>query len=1798
MKDMDEVSNSQSDEETLVPHSLDRGRQEVLNELSWGSEPQFLSSQRARKVRRVANDLKPQGIAFQHAPSGRRRRATFAQNYQFTVRAAEFLNLASRDELNNLYNEGYDADAIERLLERKYRKKQRLWYSSGVVHHRFKRRSVEAWIRVMDDASIFNSNTTLDEDQLMKELDSNERRRLKIINDIPLDAFSGEASSSEETSDIERNGPNTVPGDRSIVELNTSQQDAEADADSQIKLPSKIRAVHNIPDDSQQIERNENLQHASQVTDTHSSQGISQNTAASESSIQLLDNIFDEVSNVESVTISPKRHKYVDISKVLSSPVQLMQASEAKDICSMEPPSSPHLQPRTELVQGRRLRHRNIVNRNPYMVDRAEYLGLSTPVELSEMAESGKTDDEIIAYLDEVYQMRRAKRKESGYGYGPYSKQTFKEVMELPLGGGAGNPATLEVRDDDDFETQGQENDDDDEDNNPSIDGEFDNTFDLIDDQFVTKRKNTFSERSPKPPLLQPYEQLTTSNLTEASSHALQGSAIEDKRFCANPLLHRENKLSTLSEKPKLKHPPPGNPVPKEHVRSVTNSASTETTFEYTSRKPPIINQDVSVYTKSYKAFNDPLLDLAFSDTEEDDTRKTSKRVSEDTSESRKLKVIHRQPMIRVTPSLGVATLQRSNTGFPKTKNTSKRDPTMRTEELPRSKSLNSIKRAKDSFTPDHESTEGDEKGAPRKKPKKASQILAASYAPKTNTHFEFNRDIIKGSFQAEGISAFFKKQHADIGTEPKFNPEAARGINVIKEPRVSRIADNENWKTMRKLWHWNQDESDLNDRRLKVLLELKPEHFSEFDTTSKLITSNVIKSVHNMDASYYHKSNVVIELDKSSNIIQFPISSASTVMKAVKDFFTFLGVALRGGKLSNQRLVQIRKSLINLVRLCWNLKRDLPSALVDIGLQMNEFMNSLKEHPPDPESFCFFSPFLLVCMFLFQRFLGSQSEHYATFQKSARWIQKRFVLNFFQIQYQLFYIPENKVYFEALNLFLMFSKNAWDIITDQAVKLNPVDVTCALYFMTQSERIEADWAFFIQHLTKYESMQKHGESDSQIERLAREVCVLVIKINQELNWDIDPQVLIKTFRLLSAHKFNNIGSKRKPKATIYPFNEPETLIPAPEDGCLDLYFKLLTAFAQGYIKNCSSSGYQLSFLETDLTPGSTLNGYTSVQLQNRAKVILMLWIIFDKDVVAYLTNIIEFMLKEHSFYSVKSAISLLRLVATRMSRKPIVTSLKFLPQIIENVNSLQDENELNVEFKELLATLKSNIVSDEQLPMKYVLQCMIYLMKLANMEAFEESVQSIFEAISESWTFSMQVVTDKDKQKVDKLLDKLGTLSKKRLVGKSSSHNLKKVFLKFWMFSRVKLGMTAPKIYFQEWMNIGSDQVRERFDLTFFSLLVEAPAVFDVKGEVIAGFYKHLANEKADVRPLFRGIIRMVDFPTDMSKFSMLTAEEFAKRRIEFTVKALSAIVGKCSAGDDCAKNTMNSFIKTMRARYDIEIDSQFIREVSTYLYTVLGDVLETPEWKYIETKLKLETVTGSLSKQIAYASDISTSRLMTSIVKSYIAAIINGELATFTSDFKNLFIGTESSMKLVTAVCNIVSFHIYAIKKGGWEFGWIHVNFWLKMISSMLEYSWLRLDFLSILEVLKETSTLSAYYAKVNTCIYYYHDSVRVIYIIIRMLSNQLKGVSEGIHLCENLALFAGMDPHFMNQFAYHQGKLVSGDDETLLAKTFHQNSLILKSKYYLVQNQQMIFEMSEKASRERSNTQSYLESSLKTP
>lgn len=1804
MSDLEEISNSQSDGESLgVSYS---------NSL-FGGEQIELFSRNGRLDRPVEmhNNIKKHDLLLKQEstkslrdPNLRRRATTFAQNHQFTVSAAEFLNLASRDELNKLYTAGYDADSIEQLLERKYRKKQRFWYASGVSRHKYKRKNFNTWIRSMDDASIFNSNTILDEDQLMKQLDSNETRRLKEINDIPLNEFDdGISTPSDDDSDNqdEESTKSTIvhnipTSERSVVELNTTGDlEDNLDPDSQIMVPSKTRTVPNILEESQFDEFKEVNNHDS---DSQSEVNLTQDSFGdhphpqSETSEQLLNNIFDEVSNIESITaMSPLKRPTVDISNVQSSPTPVQHEIDgikintiAQTLIAKEP------------AQGRQLRHRNIVNRNPYMVDRAEYLGLSTPFELSDMAESGKTDDEIIAYLDSVYQKRRAKRKESGYDYGPFSKATFKEVMELPLASGRqSHEEAITQAGDDDFETQNQTDDGDDDDNNPSIDGEFDDTFDMFDDQFVTKRKRREFESVYNKETQRSDDELAQPDPFQKSMDHIRnymtGSAVEDKRSFVNPLLHRSAPVAqklTTKRKHKLEDNQASNNNASTNVKNIT----------YTSRKIPTTQQDVYSFTKSYKAFNDPLLELAFSDNEDDDQQK--KQNQKATGGDNDYEISTKRLKTKNT-STGMPTLNRSNTGLQDDNKVSGSSKSMSTTlkvppGLSRSKSMMTLKRpnefsSRENPSPGSDIDETKEKS--RKKIKKSNNIIAASFAPKTNSKFEFNRDVIKGSFQAEGISAFFRPADKEANSDTRFNADAARGVNVIKESRISGIADNENWKTIRRLWHGYQDETDSNERRMKVLLDLKPEHFAEFETSSKLLASSLIKNVLNINATYYHKSNIMFELDKSSNMIPVPLNSVSNILKSVKDFFTFLAVALRGGKLSNQRLVQIRKSLINIIRLFWNLKKDLPETLVDVGLLINEFMNSLRDHPPDHESFCFFSPFLLVCMFLLQRFLGPHSNHYTTFQKSARWIQKRFMLNFCQIQYQLFYIPENKVYFEALNLFLMFSKNPWDLVTQLAVKLNPIDVTCALYFMSQTERIETDWAFYIQHLARLENLKKENLNDIKSDQQAKELCALIIKLNRDLSWDLDPQVLVKVFRLLSAHRFINVGTIKKSRATIYPHSEPQTLVFMPEDGCLDLYFKMLSIFAQSYIKNYTSNGYQLSFLETDLTPGSTLNGYTAIQLQNRAKVVLMLWIVFDKDVLAYLTNIIEVMLKEGSVYSSKTLIALLRLLTTRISRKPIVTSLKFLPQIIENINKAQNDNELNLEFKELLLSVKNNITSDEQLPLKYSIQCMLYLMKLENLDPFEECIKSIFETITENWMFASQIANDKDHQKINKLLDKLANVSRKKLIDKTISLSLKNEFLKYWMFSRIKLNMNASKIYYQEWLNIGSEKIKQRLELSFFSYLVEVSSVIDIKGEVIACFYKYLANDKSDMRRLIKGVQQLGILPVDLSKFCHLTSEEFIKRRTDFTVRSLSVLVGKYTA-DDFTKNIMNTFIISLKTRYETEIDSQFIRDVSTYLYTVIGDEISLPEWKYLEAKLKLETVTGSLSKQIAYASDISTNRLITSIVKSYIAAIINGELAVFTNDFKHLFTTTESSQKLVTSVCNILSFHINSIKHGNWEFEWIHVNFWLKIMLSMLEYSWLKLDYISIIAILKESSTLSAYYAKATACIYYYHDSVRVIYCIIRMLSNQLQGFLEGKELKRDIKLFAGMDSKFINEFEYYPGVLIENETNDILNKAYHDNSLLLNGKYYLVQNQQVIFEMSEKVDKERKETYSYLQNS----
>lgn len=1809
------VVNSQSEDETELSIMLES------NSLN-------INTEKEEKIRRITTFLKPLTKPFMNIPTSRRRTQTFQQSHQYTVSASEFLNLATSDHLNELYKNGMSVEMIEILLERKYQKKKQAL--EGVsLPHRFKRKDFDSWKVSMGDVKVWESKRLLDEDVIWPEMEASTRRELRKINQIEIEKLENELLNDNDNNKLSVDNGKVIPSvslieddtqEESQVKVHSRRNRLIITEDSQEGVKSQSNKIDSITmSDNSDVEFNsqeslegifdyqppvtsKNEKHTAPFSVSQDNKKVEVNNLNSgevnfnnQGNDKFIENVghCDKISNASPDNLGVST-KGIDFESIDTSFVTIRKKhASAKDTESINSSqetsrrnsiivisSSPKIE--EEIIDNlnkpnenipRKLRHRNIVNRNPYMVDRAEYLGLSTRYELSDMADSGKIDSEIFAFLDIQYQKRKKERIDKGIGLGPYNKSSFHKVMEQPGMNDQHLKEQITM-----LEEEQAKHDDAFVDDNTQENDDFDLGFDDFDvdeledlqpaqSNLFCSTKPTINSREASPlSILEDSTQRDNNKLV--SGYFDIGGALEDRRSHVHMLLNRNISKPTKKRKTdseslrkdtKNKKIKPIDAFSRANSINQLKTSCASLELNHT-KQPPLSHEVGSNY-----------LDLNLSESDDEDKgEKVDKagekmRVSKHLSNSTPSSPQKKKAKLDFLPSLGRSVSNITDIGR------------VNSSQFTKNKSLQKLS---------NNSLENSPANSSKKKPLHKKGIIGSSFAPVNSPNFDFNRQARCGSYQVEDHTKYNVQSTLDTLMEKRIDFEAARGtkVSIINE-KQSVVKNNDS--VMKKLWD-DINEGDLNKKRFLILLKIKPVDFKDYLSSTKFLNSKLISECLDIEGNYYQKSSITLELDAMFHVITFPIQDATAAINAVKDFFMFFRVALRGGKFNSKRLIQSRKSFINIIKLCWCLNSDSHKSIVEVGLIMNGFLNLLREKTPDPELFCFFSPYMLIYMQLFQKFLGIHNSHYETFKKSEKWIQKKFLVNLCSIQYQLFFIPRNKVYLESLALFGKITRNPLSIITEISSKyvFDVLEVVCALYYFNAFTKVETDWAYFIGEISRLERINKTRSDTTENRIQAHKICCMILKLNKDLNWELEPQLLTKVFRVLASYKFNNIGSNRKQQATIYPVNEPASLVVDYDDGILDLYFKMLTLFTQNYIKN-GDDGYQISSLPNDLIPVSSIKGYSQYELQNRAKALLMLWIVLDKDVSEWLLLIIEAMIHGGS-YSTKSGISLLKLLVTRISRKTTSIIKKYIGSIVRSMNKNVIDQDMALVFKELLNSIIECLSSSEHYPLKSAVGILVSILKIEQMTPFVEVTMKFFDSITQFWQFAIIHSSKKEKHKIDLILDQLANTAKEKI--KIESSNRKSLFLKdcvrYWLFSRSKMRKTAPQVFYLEWAYLGDDKFRDDMKMYFFTLLLDLPGISDLDSEIMDCLMISLAKGDENICDFLRGLI-LKGFIQGV-ELSQNLIHLNGTRRVKVTISILDPLINELKASKNCPK-LLEKFIKVLKNEYamissvtTLNIDKnstivrdnkdklQFIKEMATYLYTNCANRLILPEWTYLETKLQMET-TVTLTQRIEYSGDVDSCDLIILLAKSYVKS-----KDQFNSEF-------ESVIGRVSGVINqLIEFHAISILENQESDNWYHLLFWLEKLVEVMGKDWIHIDLYEIMTTLMVLSKLGEAGIgcgkdDINDR-YYHYNCILVVYQIIPILWDSMCGFSEGEKFLNRLGLICAIDPdcnlpvsdpvfkgnlkiQTKNQLqqVYHEGKLLVNiqrvEDERVVFENFKE-------------------------------------------
>lgn len=1743
------------------PEVIEDSQPDVLSDslISWDSvkHREDNSTRKARQLDKIQKDLTPLNNEYKNIPRSRTRHRSFESNNQFTVVAAEFLNLSSKKELNSLFDAGYTKDEIENMLEHKYQEKKQFFTELNVKHHKFKRKSFESW-RTMSNSASTTNNTFAAEEEVLVQITKSQQLRLKRINNQPLEKFNKPVlKKTEEKVSV---GPNldkneAIQGEHSLVRI-TSESDNNGsllsstepgtleentgDNDVSVKplwenLYSKEENNTVLREYTQSKINNQNMVSSPIITSNFENIDRGEEPKGK---IDKEDQKIDDFYTVLELTSSPTATSHKSFENAIS--VESEQENENQRISEI-----PIQVADTVTITGRHLRHRTIINRNPYLVDRAEYLGLSTRYELITMEEEGKTDDAILQYLDTKYQSRRKERKEKDVGYGPFSKSSFYEIINDNNRDSTSNENIVDTQNA--FE-MAYSNDD---------DSEFSIEEDLIENDLFYEDERSDMHDDNK------YSGRISSHDINKDIFDLSGGTILTNKSDKSSMKKNRKRAFEHIDLEKSD----GKLTPRQTISKLSES---NTTMLNLHRLPTKKKKISSPITKSNASHENKILSSTYSE----NSTTTKNPINPYSMEFLTLSDEESQ------------TVQIENTIFckphsdkiQKPKNySSQKSPKKRQHSILSSLNLKSRSQGKNltETTPRELESLSSTKNDRTIKKKKVNNknIIAESFAPVNDPNFVFNRTPNVGTLQAEGQQVQYLPS-STFNSAVDFNVDFAKHTDVFLKSIGNKKIDIENnecgrkdLSTVQALWNKYEAIKDVNERKYKYILNIKPAVYATLEIPQKFLSSALLQHVLKDEDHFYRNKNFRLKYLGTSIEFEVPLKSENTISK-IQAFLNVLYGSLSSRALKYDEIKQLRKCLITIIMIISNMKIDCIDIIPKVGLEFNSFLNRFKKGYIDDKLFCVLAPYFLLYMKMLQKYLPTSSEYISSFQNSRSWLCKKIAFHVCNISFENIFINGKSVILESLYLFLKCTNNPWSYV-ELALHSKDIDVlnvTNFLYFCNSYKKVEMDWEYYTTILIKN---CDHQLKQPRVLTLLRNTFASVLKIKRELGWDLEDQLLVKMFRILAEYKFDNIGCSLTPKASIYP-NIPATNAITDDDGCLDIYFKVLDIFTKQYLSENTRE------LVERLIPVRSTFGYNPYQLHNRAKVLLMMVYMFDQDLMGGIYSVLNDMIRNASSYSLKSSLALIITVIKQTPRKPYNVVRKFLPVIIHQINKCQKEKEVLMLLKDAILGVNELLNGQDISYMKRMLEFFGIILKIKDVEVssgIDIAINKSFAIIMQQFEFTNGIkITERDQQRLKKSLDDIIENSKRRILddGDFPLEN-KKIYLKFWLYFSSKIGKPALQLLYTEWNYFGTVELRTKLELTFYQFLSKWFDLESVKLELLIVFFKNLVQPNIDLSTLFNQICSKEILRINDLTLKNVSKIYFEKEKLLITRKCLSALFQY--QDKKMVDKIISHFVISLKAQLVDYSSKEYVQNVCFYLFNIADDKIDVPEWDYLVSELKLDTTTQSISKKLQFVESVDDIAIV--LEKNYINSIATNSPEKFMDQFIIFLKNSLNYSDNIQALCLIVQFHINAVIKAE-SIHWLHLFNWVKTLYAYISEQSAKLDISPILKLLISISRLNALFNFNYDHRFYYNSILFSVYQILDWICTQFLGFKDNVFFLDNFWKFAAFDPIINNNnasfdMAYHNNISL----EKKLGVLYKVSETLVEDKIKLLNSEKAIYD-----------------------
>ncbi|QPG75920.1 hypothetical protein FOA43_003306 [Brettanomyces nanus] len=1005
---------------------------------------------------------------------------------------------------------------------------------------------------------------------------------------------------------------------------------------------------------------------------------------------------------------------------------------------------------------------------------------------------------------------------------------------------------------------------------------------------------------------------------------------------------------------------------------------------------------------------------------------------------------------------------------------------------------------------------------------------------------FYFGRNKVNGTPQVEGT---FSEPYSQC---PGVTPNERLKIDVKRHaPSRNTFID-----TVTKLDRAVNEQRPLATSLDNITLQM---YQSLQLRSNSVVYSRLIQECLKLEGDYFKEDDTVFEYCS----VRFSISSygpfsecPGLITALLKTIQASLGEAKT---ITRQVLIELRKCLIRMIQLLWNLKHSSFNNLKAVGRILLEFVREQQINLKSDKLKLLCLPYHLIFMDLLHKIMRSENDmEYVKYEKEAGELERAYIILFCSMPapkvYKYFKGGSDKqsFFFEAGCLFLSLSPNPWQYVASIAMvekkRLPVISVVNFLYFVHSRLPVLVDWEYFIMKMDALKS-----ESDPEKWLL---VFRSILKVMQDTSWTFEEDLLVKMYRLLSSRRFENIGALRP--TMLWYSTLPVSNVFLERDGCLDMYLKFLVL----YVRSRLDHSREANLMER-LVPIASVKTSTIMLLKNRANVMLVMSYLFRKDFLGHFRMIFKAILDFKTSESYKIILELLlalsRCYFSLFQKLPLGIIRHALPQVISAVN----EGGIGIV---IVAESLRNLVDcfDNQLgngiddPRKLLqtvdLTCIFLKLEVvgtgSRMTYIPNTILAVLKRVLEI-TDTKILLSMEPKLKTELVV------SLKSVIMSISFKNddLKAKCVLLWIYLSSRLNVTAGSLTYIEWQYFADSSIRTRFELPFYTALLKYYRPVDLRylhENLFMILMKNLPIEDNHFFSSFfvalaaQGFMhRYVTFRSglDVTKFSEKDLRHYKQ---QITVKILAQLVLELKKvnPDGKFRDFLTEYIKALEKEYTFHERTTlnpgkynvYATRIVRYLYTVVGKMLQDlPEFIILKRKLSITQILSSLNEQLESVS--STNELYLLLESEYITSLKCNKFREFETDLVNYclnndgFIDDDQRVSPIIALSTLISSHVSLVlfdKKFWFHFGnWFSI--FTHLVLSECTYNsdeiWHIIKVLTLLTKISGTSEYPSYT---------YHENVSIIcvYRIIERLGTYLLGFEDMVEFLESIDVLRGLD------------------------------------------------------------------------